>query len=148
LHKVIPILVLLLAIRDVHAQAAPQANAEENRILALENAWNQAVQQKDQAALKLLLGPDLVYIDYDGTMMDRAAYLASVSSLSFHAARIVSESMRMHRYGGVAIVNGVYRETGVKNEKPYSLHERFTDTWVLQHQTWVCVASQSTLLDH
>jgi ketosteroid isomerase-like protein len=146
MHKLLPLLVLLLAVSDFHAQDAGQAGADQARILALENAWNQAVQQKDEAALKLLLGSDLVYVDYDGTIMDKTAYLASVRSQTLHAARIVSESMKVGLYGGVAIVNGVYRETGLKNGKPYSLQERFTDTWVLQHQTWVCVASQSTLL--
>jgi ketosteroid isomerase-like protein len=146
MHKLLPVLVLLLAVPDFHAQATAQAGADEVRIMALENAWNQAVQQKDEAALKLLLGPDLVYVDYDGTMMNKAAYLASVRSQSLHAMRIVSEAMKVSIYGGVAIVNGVYRENGVKNGKPYSLRERFTDTWVLQHQDWVCVASQSTSL--
>jgi ketosteroid isomerase-like protein len=146
MHKLLPVLVLLLAVPDFHAQDTGQAGADQVRILALENAWNQAVQQKDEAGLKLLLGPDLVYVDYDGTIMDKTAYLASVRSQTLHAARIVSESMKVSIYGGVAIVNGVYRENGLKNGKPYSLRERFTDTWVLQHQTWVCVASQSTLL--
>lgn len=146
MHKLLPVLVLLLAVPAFHAQDTGQASADQARILALENAWNQAVQQKDEAALKLLLGSDLVYVDYDGTIMDKTAYLASVRSQTLHAARIVSEAMKVSVYGGVAIVNGVYRETGLKNGKPYSLRERFTDTWVLQHQTWVCVASQSTLL--
>jgi ketosteroid isomerase-like protein len=146
MYKLLPVLVLLLAVPNFHAQDTAPAGADEVRILALENAWNQAVQQKDEAALKLLLGPDLVYVDYDGTIMDKAAYLASVRSQTLHAARIVSEAMKVSLYGAVAIVNGVYRENGLKNGKPYSLRERFTDTWVLQHQTWVCVASQSTLL--
>jgi len=146
MHKLLPVLVLLLAVPDFHAQDTGQAGADQARVLALENAWNQAVQQKDEAALKLLLGPDLVYVDYDGTIMDKTVYLASVRSQTLHAARIVSEAMKVNIYGGVAVVNGVYRENGLKNGKPYSLRERFTDTWVLQHQTWVCVASQSTLL--
>lgn len=146
MHKLLSVLVLLLAISDFHAQDTPQTVADQARILALENAWNQAVQQKDEAGLKLLLGPDLVYVDYDGTIMDKTAYLTSVRSQTLHAARIVSESMKVSIYGSVAIVNGVYRENGLKNGKPYSLRERFTDTWVLQHHTWVCVASQSTLL--
>jgi ketosteroid isomerase-like protein len=148
MHKLLPVLVLLLAVSVFHAQDTTQAGADQVRVLALENAWNQAVQQKDEAALKLLLGPDLVYVDYDGTIMDKTAYLASVRSQTLHAARIVSEAMKVNIYGGVAVVNGVYRENGLKNGKHYSLRERFTDTWVLQHQTWVCVAIQSTLLVH
>ena len=122
-----------------------QTDAEQGRILSLENAWNQAVQQKDASALKLLLGPQLVYVDYDGKLLNKAEYLASVQSQSLHPARIVSESMHVHLYGTTAVVNGVYRENGVKDGKPYLLRERFTDTWVRSSESWVCVASLSTL---
>lgn len=122
-----------------------QADAEQGRILSLENAWNQAVRQKDAAALQLLLGPQLVYVDYDGKLLDKAHYLASVQSQSLHPARIVSESMHVHLYGATAVVNGVYRENGVKDGKPYLLRERFTDTWVRSSDGWMCVASHSTL---
>jgi hypothetical protein len=79
--------------------------------------------------------------------MDKAEYLASVKSESLHAARIVSESMQVHLYSAVAVVSGVYRENGLKNGKPYLLRERFTDTWVRQGESWMCVASHSTLTD-
>jgi ketosteroid isomerase-like protein len=144
MHKLFPVLVLLLAVLEFYAQGTVQA--DQIRLLALENAWNQAAQQKDEAALKMLLGSDLVYVDHDGTVMDKTAYLACVQSQSSHAARIVSEAMKVSIYGGVAIVNGVYRENGLKNGKPYSIRERFTDTWIRQHEDWICVASQSTSL--
>jgi len=49
-------------------------------------------------------------------------------------------------YGNSAVVTGVYREKGVKNGRPYQRRGRFTDTWVYQSGSWVCVASQSTLI--
>jgi ketosteroid isomerase-like protein len=122
-----------------------QTNGEAGRILSLENAWNQALEQKDQAALQMLLGPDLVYVDYDGKLMDRAEYLTSVQVHSLQPSQIASESMHVHLYGTVAVVNGVYRETGLKNGKPYQLRERFTDTWIRLGNSWQCVASHSTL---
>jgi uncharacterized protein DUF4440 len=64
---------------------------------------------------------------------------------SLQPAQIVSESMHVHLYGTVAVVNGVYRETGLKNGKPYQLRERFTDTWIRLGNSWQCVASHSTL---
>jgi ketosteroid isomerase-like protein len=116
--------------------------------VALENAWNEAVQQKDTVALDMLLGAELVYVDYDGKLMDKAQYVASVRSQAVHPARVVNEAMNVHVYGGFAVVNGVYREDGMKNEKPYVLRERFTDTWVQREKGWVCVASHSTLIGH
>jgi len=95
----------------------------------------------------MLIGAELVYVDYDGKLMDRATYLASVQSPESHPARIVSEAMNVHIYGAVGVVNGVYRENGTKKGKPYSLRERFTDTWIRHAESWVCVASHSTLID-
>jgi ketosteroid isomerase-like protein len=145
--KLISIVLLsLLGPRQFAAQSAPQPNAGQARILTLENAWNQATLQKDATALDLLLAPDLTYVKHDGTLMNKAEYVASVQSPALHLARIVSETMNVHLYGEVAVVTGSYRENGVRDGKPYTQRGRFTDTWVLRSSTWLCVASQSTLI--
>jgi ketosteroid isomerase-like protein len=127
-----------------HAQ---KSNLEQTRILALENAWNQAVRAKDATALKLLLAPQLVYVDYDGREMNKDQYLASVQAEGLQPARVVSESMSVQLYGGVAMVHGVYRENGTKGGKPYTLRERFTDSWIFRFGSWTCVSSHSTSIE-
>jgi ketosteroid isomerase-like protein len=144
--KLFSIVLLLLTVVGTNAQTVEQTAPEEARILALENAWNQAVQQKDAQALKTLLAPDLTYVDYDGTLMNKAEYLASVESPSMHPVRIVNEGVTVRLYGAVAVVNGVCRESGVKKGKAYELRERFTDTWVRRSDSWICVSSESTLI--
>jgi ketosteroid isomerase-like protein len=128
------------------AQAAPALTAMQSRILTLENAWNQAVQQQDGAALQMLLAPDLIYIERDGSLMTKAQYISVVQDSTLHPNRIASESMDVHIYGPAAVVTGVYIETGSKNGKPYSIRDRFTDTWILRNNSWECVASQSTTI--
>jgi hypothetical protein len=54
--------------------------------------------------------------------------------------------MTIHPHGCVAVVCGVCRESGVKNGKSYALRERFMDTWIRRNDSWVCVASQSSLV--
>jgi len=127
---------------------AQEGGVEQARILTLENAWNQAVQQKDSHALRMLLAPDLIYVESDGTLMDKTEYLASVQTPSLRLVRIVNESTSVRVYGSVAVVNGVCREDGVKSGKPYTIRERFTDTWIRRGDSWVCVASESTLIPH
>lgn len=122
------------------------ASADENRILALENAWNSAEQQKDTKILDELLSNSLVYTDYDGTFMNKSEFLASVASPSLHPELITNESVTVHSYGPSAVVTGVYHEKGTANGKGYSRRGRFTDTWVSENGVWHCVASQSTLL--
>ncbi len=62
-----------------------------------------------------------------------------MQSPALRPARIVNESATVHLYGAVAVVNGVCRESGIKNGRPYALRERFTDTWVRRSDSWVCV---------
>jgi ketosteroid isomerase-like protein len=127
------------------AQAGAQDSAQ-SKILALERSWNQAVQQRDGRAVEPLLGNELIYIDYDGTVMDKGRYMASVKSSTLHAQQVTSESMKVRVYGASAVVVGVYRERGTKHGKAYLHRERFVDTWLNRGGAWVCVASQSTLI--
>jgi ketosteroid isomerase-like protein len=129
-------------------QEAAHGDSERTKILALENAWNQAEQNKDTKALDGLLASTLVYIDYDGSLMDKAKFMASVKAPSLHPEQIVNESMTAYMYGDSAVVTGIYREKGMRNGKPYSRRGRFTDTWVNQGGTWVCASSQSTLISY
>lgn len=139
---------LLLWVPRTAAQAPPQADPEQTRILALENAWNLAEEHKDVKALETLLDSTLVYIDYDGSIMNKGQFIASVKEPALHPEQIVNESMTAQVYGDSAVVTGVYHEKGVKNGKPYLHRGRFTDTWVFRSGVWVCVSSQSTLIMH
>jgi ketosteroid isomerase-like protein len=127
-------------------QERPRPSDEEGRILALETAWNHAEQNKDVAALDQLLASSLVYVDYDGSLQSKAQFLATAKSESLHPEQITNDEMTAHVYGDAAVVTGVYREKGISKGKAYSRRGRFTDTWVKEKGTWLCVASQSTLM--
>ncbi len=141
--------VLLLLLPSAPRTDGPaQPDPEQSKILALENAWNQAEEHKDVKALETLLDSSLVYIDYDGSIMNKAEFIASVQAPALHPEQILNESMTAHVFGDSAVVTGVYREKGVNHGKPYSRRGRFTDAWVYRNGAWVCVASQSTLILH
>jgi ketosteroid isomerase-like protein len=143
--RLIVALLLLAAAFPAGAQSPENDHTDQSTVLALENAWNQAVQQKAAAALDLLLANDLVYIEYDGTLMNKTEYLSSVKAQSYHATRIMNESISAHSFGEMVVVYGVYREIGtLSGGKPYLRRERFTDLWVRRKSAWVCVISQST----
>jgi hypothetical protein len=142
----IAVYLLLVILAPVAAQNTPGADPEQTRILALESAWNRAEEQKDAKALDGLLAGTLLYIDYDGSLMNKAQFLASVKTPSLHPEQIVNESMNAQMYGSFAIVTGVYREKGISRGKAYLRRGRFIDTWINQGGTWRCVTSQSTLI--
>jgi ketosteroid isomerase-like protein len=137
---------LLVLLAASITAAAQQADAEQSKILALENAWNLAEQRKDVRALDQLLASNLIYIDYDGSFMDKQQFLTSVKTPSLHPEQIVNESTTVHMYGSTAVVTGIYREKGVEKGKAYLRRGRFIDTWIYQNGLWQCVASQSTLI--
>ena len=130
----------------VVGQEKPRLSDDEGRILALETAWNRAEQNKDVVALDQLLSSTMVYIDYDGSLQNKAEYLAAAKSASLHPEQITNDEMTAQMYGDAAVVTGIYREKGVSKGKPYSRRGRFTDTWMKVNGTWLCVASQSTLM--
>jgi ketosteroid isomerase-like protein len=138
--------VLLLFIFFGGAQEKSTVSDAERRILALEAAWNRAEQSKDAAALEQLLASSLVYIDYDGSILTKGEFLASVKEPELQPVQIINEEMTPHVYGDAAIVTRIYREKGTLKGKPYLRRGRFTDTWVKLNGTWQCVASQSTLI--
>ena len=143
------ILGVSLLVLVVLSHARPQSSSDdEGRVLALENAWNHAEQAKDIVALDQLLAPELVYIDYDGSLMNKQQFLASVKSEGLSPAQIVNEKQSAVVFGDCAVVTGIYHEKGTANGKPYTRRGRFTDTWVKSNNTWRCVASQSTLIQH
>jgi hypothetical protein len=105
---------LLFVSMQLIGQEAANADSQRSKILALENAWNQAETNKDAKALDGLLASTLVYIDYDGTIMDKAKFMASVRAPSLHPEQIVNESMTAYMYGDSAVVTGIYREKGAQ----------------------------------
>ena len=141
------ILVLVCAVMVV-AQDAQKGNAEEGRLVALESAWNHAEQSKDAAALNQLLSESLVYVDYDGSLLNKKEFLATTLHNSVQQETINNDGMTVHVYGNAAVVTGVYRDKGIEKGKPFLRRGRFTDTWINQNGTWQCVASQSTLIAH
>ena len=47
-------------------------DADQSKLLALENAWNLAQVHRDDKALRSLVSDDYVYTDYDGTVMNKS----------------------------------------------------------------------------
>jgi ketosteroid isomerase-like protein len=141
------LLVLFCAVLLI-AQDSSKRDAEEGHLLALESAWNHAEQSKDAAALNQLLGESLVYVDYDGTLLNKKEFLDNTLRNKVTQEQINNDGMTVHVYGNAAVVTGLYRDKGVENGKPFLRRGRFTDTWVKQNGAWQCVASQSTLIVH
>ena len=139
--------VLALAVcLSVNGQNHPIDDGESGRVMALENAWNQAETHGDSRALGLLLGPSFVYTDADGTFMDRTAYLAHIQRGDDHYEQLGNEEQLAFVHADVVVVTGIYREKVRLKGKLATHRGRFTDTWIKQQRGWMCIASQATLI--
>jgi ketosteroid isomerase-like protein len=128
------------------AQEKPAPSGDEIQVKQLERAWNEAEARHDAKAVTNIVGDALTYIDFDGSIMNKAEYIQDVTKTSYQADHLYDEGLNVTVYGNAAVVVGVYRETGTSKGKPYTHHVRFTDTWIKQSGVWRCVASQSTLI--
>jgi ketosteroid isomerase-like protein len=119
---------------------------DEGRILALEKAWNLALEQRDTSALEMLLDTSLVSVDIDGSRQTKAEFLASIKDPDYQIAQAVTEQSSIQVYGNAAVVTGIFRIKATEKGKTSTHRERFVDTWVKSNHTWECVATTATLI--
>jgi ketosteroid isomerase-like protein len=139
------ICVAMLVSAVAFAQGTSDADSE-SKILALESAWNQAVETRDTKALNAIFDNFLIYVEHDGRVMSKAEYLATVKRAGANPQQVTTEGITAHIFGATAIVTGIFRERGVHQGKPYNRRGRFIDTWIFKDRAWVCIAAQATLL--
>ena len=139
---------LLLGIVLVAAPLLAQNSHSEaeTKILALENAWNQAQIHHDATALSTLLPETFVYTDYDGTVLTKAQFLADLKDPNYVATLVANENEHVFTYNNAAVVTGTYHTKGKYKGKPFEHWGRFTDMWVFQSNLWQCVASHTNLI--
>jgi ketosteroid isomerase-like protein len=111
------------------------------RVLALESAWNHAIEAKDTKAIDSLLADTLVAVESDGTYASKSEYLAGISAPDFQPSQAINEENKVRVYGDTAVAVGVFRIKGMEKGKPYVHRERTIDTWVKINGSWKCVAA-------
>lgn len=143
MHRVLP---CLLAPVFLPGPIYSQAGSDESKIIALENLWNQMQLHHDAGAMEKILDADFVLTDYDGAVLSKSQFLASVRDVSDQLTVEVSEDMKLHRHGDTVIVTGATHEKGTAKGKHFEHKGRFTDTWMQKNGEWLCVASHLGLL--
>jgi ketosteroid isomerase-like protein len=137
--------VLLLGVAIALAQQGNMSD-EGGRVLALETAWNHALESKDAKALDMLLANTMVSVDIDGSIQNKSEFLASIKAPDYQPSQAVTEQSAVQVYGDAAVVAGVFRVKGTEKGKSYVHRERFVDTWVKMNGTWQCVATTAALI--
>jgi len=118
----------------------------QSRIVALEKAWNQAYKLGDRKALDALLDDQIVIVNDDGSMQNKADFLASIKKSNSQEQQVTPESITVHVYGNAATATGVFRAKGTEDGKSYLRRERFVDTWINKDGKWQCAAASATTI--
>jgi len=137
--------ILLLGVAFSIAQQKSVGD-DGGRVLALEKAWNLALEEKDTKALEMVLANTFVSIDIDGSVSSKSEFLASIKSPDYKPSQAVTEQSNVQVYGDAAVVVGTFRVKGTEKGKSYVHRERFVDTWIKINGTWQCVATTGTLI--
>ncbi len=145
LHRIAMVLLVCSLAALARAQIG-NPKAERSKLIALENAWNQAQLHHDGPALERLISDTFVYTDWDGTVMNKAKFIADTKDPATQMTLVANDDVNVYFYSDVAIVTGAYHAKGSSEGKAFDHHGRFTDTWILQGGQWVCVASHTSLV--
>jgi len=144
--KLVGCLLVLAVLHPFLFAQNSSASSEERTLLMLENAWNFAQVHHDAKSLKSLLDEKFVYTDNDGTVMDKAAFLADIQDPDYKASQVTNEGVKVNLYPNAAVVTGIYHAKGSNKGKIFDHRGRFTDMWIFQNGEWQCIASHTSLL--
>jgi len=125
--------------------AAPNRDEDvATTLVGLERSKFSAQQQKDTAGLNSIFDDGLMWVDQKGTLLTKAAYLVALHDARQTVSRIAPETMTVKVFASVAIVIGIYDETGLDGSHAFHRRCRFIDTWTWKKGKWVCIAATST----
>ena len=123
------------------AEPATQAD-DAKALIALEQAWVEALQKNDVKTLSTILASTYVDTDETGHRGDKTAVLGALKSGALKFSVIESSEMKPMIYGHAAVVTGTSVQRGTYEGHPVAERIAFTDTFIRTGKTWRVVASQ------
>jgi ketosteroid isomerase-like protein len=121
----------------MRAEASPAAHAV---LQQLNRDYVGAVEKSDSGWFQENLGEDFLNVNADGTLVDRAGFLAQVARPP-GISNLERPDVQVRVLGDVAIINARTAYT-TPDGQPGS--RRYTDIWARRRGRWVCVSAQLT----
>ena len=111
------LLLLLATALPAERSSSGEVDVDRSKLIALENAWNQAQLHHDANAVGQLLPETFVYTDYDGTVMNKAKFLEDVQDPNYRASLMTNDEVQVFSYSNAAVVIGSYHSKGTYKGK-------------------------------
>jgi len=114
-------------------------NASDREVLEeLNRNYVRSAQDKDLRWYEENLAADYVSGNPDGSLSDKAGFLARIGSGSSER-RYAAENVQIRILGDVALIHAGFRSNLPDGRLQ---HGRYTDIWQLRDGRWLCVAAQ------
>jgi hypothetical protein len=126
-------------------QTAAQQQTEIAQFQKLEDQWSEAIAQRDQYALELLMSPIFVNIESDGEVGTRNQQIAALFAKG--APQPVSMEQRVvnvRTFEDMAVIDGTYIIKWRINGQVHEERGIFTHVYQHARANWICVHSQRT----
>jgi len=122
-------------------------STEVQQFQKIEDAWDNAINQRDQYALELVLSPLFVDVSAGGDITTRNQQLALLITGDDKTLHLVQKVITVRMMGDIAVANGTY----ILHRKPGGIapaEEKgvFTHVFERTRGGWMCINSQRTRL--
>jgi len=131
------------------AQTGPATTAESPEIRELqkvEDNWDNALNQRDQYGLELVLSPLFVNVAANGDVTTRNQQIVATINQEDKTATTDARVVTVRMLGDVAVANGTYSYTHKLNGSVVDEKGVFTHVFQRVHGNWVCLNAQRTML--
>ncbi|HEY3707025.1 MAG TPA: nuclear transport factor 2 family protein [Terracidiphilus sp.] len=122
------------------------ASSDVQSFQKIEDKWDDAVNNRDQYALELVLSPLFVGIAANGDITTRNQELAGVIAEPDKTMHIDQHIITVRQLGDTAVANGTYTLHHKASSGPVDEKGVFTHVFQKQRNGWICVNSQRTVL--
>jgi hypothetical protein len=133
---------VLLACALAQCQGSRENKAEEAEILTADDHYTHGSLHKDLAELNSVWAES--FVDTSGAVVRNKSEMLKTIKNGPKLESITIDDRKVQVYGGAAVVTGRYTAMAIENGKKVSGSGRFTDVWVKQNGTWLCVAAHSS----
>jgi ketosteroid isomerase-like protein len=119
---------------------------DENRLLQLDNEWNESYPRRDVSALDRIIAEDWVCIDGAGQVITKRQLLERVQSSTAFFDPYKFDEIVLRMFKDSAIVTGRLSGTKRGNDGTFYLEQRYTRVYVRRNDRWQAVATQVTVV--
>jgi ketosteroid isomerase-like protein len=151
MKSILPLIAAVFMVSLLHGQTNKPENAGQGglpkagqEVLALEQAWADAVQHQDVGKIDQIQAEEFVFTDPAGQVWTKTRELAVIKAGDLAIDSFELSELKVRLYDNTAVVtlrivwHGQFRGTEISGP------QRMTDVFVKRDGRWQCVASQAT----